>query len=129
MENGEALVRLRNRMVDALKTGVVDEKHHGLVQQILLQIMNDAERQRQSCLSQVEAFKNQIVMAQGQANGYSAIASIVYGTIDGFIKQTERATLEKVEAAHRDGLEMPAPLVVAGPKKRGRKKKNVANPS
>ena len=115
-------------MVDALKTGVVDEKHHGLVQQILLQIMNDAERQRQQCLSQVEAFKNQIVMAQGQANGYSAIASIVYGTLDGFIKQSERAAVESGEAAERDGVVIPSPLVV-GPKKRGRKKKNVANPS
>lgn len=126
MENGEALTRLRTRMVDALKTGVVDEKHHGLVQQVLLQIMNDAERQRQACLSQVEAFKNQIVMAQGQANGYAAIASIVYGTIDGFIKQTERAAAEVQEAAIRDGLQ---PLTAEQPKKRGRKKKNVANPA
>jgi hypothetical protein len=66
-------------------------------------------------------------MAQGQANGYSAIASIVYGTIDGFIKQTERAALEIAEAAHRDGIKISTPPEIIESKQRGRKKKNVAN--
>lgn len=126
---GEALVKLRNRMTDALKMGVVDEKHHGIVQQILLQIMNDAERQKQSCLNQVETLQSQIMMARGQANGYTTITSIVYATLDGFIKQAERAVAEERERAVRDGvvLEQPQPLQEV-PKKRGRKK-NVPDPS
>jgi len=99
MEAGESQVKLRQRMTDLLRMGVVDEKGHGVLQSVLMQLYNDCERQRQACMNQADSFRAQAKMAEGQANGFAAVSSIVYNTINGFVVQAERAAIESAERA------------------------------
>lgn len=94
MSYGEDLLKLRARLGEAVSIGVVDPGSKDTLEAILIQIMNDAEKNRQNCVSQAENLRKQAAMIDGQASAFSSVVSIVYNVINGYIKIAERAKEE-----------------------------------
>jgi len=99
MAYADDLVRLRKRMVDALDLGVVDNNSKDLYEATLIQVMNEAEKQRQVCIARAEDLRKQAAIADGQSHAFSQVSSIVYSVINGFIGAAERQKREEEERA------------------------------
>lgn len=99
MSHAEDILKLRKRVLDAVNAGIVDNNLKDFYEATLLQILNESERQRQTCVKQAEAFRKQASVADGQAAAYSAMGSIVYSVLNGYIVQEERAKREEAARA------------------------------
>lgn len=119
MSYAEDLLKLRKRVLDAVKSGLIDDKQKDFYEATLIQIMNEAERQRQHCTQQAENLRKQASVLDGQASGYSSQSSIVYNVLNSYILAAERAAQE--EKIHKEELlERKASLTE-------NEKKNLAN--
>lgn len=99
MAYAEDLVKLRKRMLDAVSAGVVETNIKDFYEATLLQIMNEAERQRQTCMSRAEDLRRQAAVCDGQAAAFSQVSSIVYSVINGYVVAAERQQREEAERA------------------------------
>ena len=94
MAYAEDILKLRKRINDALEKNVISGEVKDFYEATLLEIMNDAERQRQNCLNQADTLKRQAAIAEGQAAAFSMISSIVYNVINGYVVQAEKREKE-----------------------------------
>jgi hypothetical protein len=65
--------------------------------------MNEAERNRQNCLTNAENLRKQAATFEGQAGAFASVSSIVFNVINGFVAvaerdEEERAAQEKLKA-------------------------------
>lgn len=98
MSYGEELFRLRKRVADAVSTGVIDPNNKDILEALMIQIMNDAERNRQQCVSQAESLRKQAATLDGQAGAFASVSSIVYNVLNGFVQAAEREKQEDIRA-------------------------------
>ena len=111
MEANEILMNLRKRAADALKAGLVDENGKGLLETVLIQICNEAEKNRQRCNQLALDAKRQVAMAEAQANAFSQIQSVVYAVFNGFVNAAEvQNSSEEVQELSDDEKEALAEL-------------------
>jgi hypothetical protein len=112
MSHHEELAKLRKRMLDAITLGVVDLRGRDFYEATLIQIMNEAERQRQFCVKQAEDFRRQAAIADGQASAYNATISVVFNVLNGLVTQAERSLeQEKMrEAEEKEKAEYAAKI-------------------
>ena len=107
MAYAEDILRLRARFADALASGVIDGSKDTL-EALLIQIMNESEKNRQNCATQAENIRKQIATLDGQAAAFSSVTSIIYNVLNGFIRVAERNKEEedrvKTENAEREQL-------------------------
>lgn len=102
MSYSEDIVKLRKRVLDAVSSGVVDPNLKDFYEATLLQIMNEAERNRQTAVAQAETLRKQAAIADGQASAYASMSSVVYNVLNAFIIQHERAQqLESERSAQK----------------------------
>lgn len=99
MSYSDDLVKLRKRVLDAVSVGIVDNNLKDFYEATLLQIMNEAERQRQICVNRAEDLRKQAAIADGQASAYSQISSIVYNVLNSYILLQEKTIREEQERA------------------------------
>jgi hypothetical protein len=99
MVYADELVKLRKRMLDALNLGVIDTNSKDIYEATLIQIMNEAERQRQTCVARAEDLRRQAAIADGQAAAFTQVGSIVYNVLNGYIIVAERQKREEQERA------------------------------
>lgn len=99
MGYAEDIVKLRKRMLDAVGAGVVDNDIKEFYEATLLQIMNEAERQRQACLSRADDLRRQAAVADGQGSAFTQVSSIVYNVLNGYIMVVEKQRREEAEHA------------------------------
>jgi len=108
MAYAEDLVKLRKRILDALNFNVVDSTSKDLYEATLIQIMNEAERQRQVCVGRAEELRRQAGVADGQANAFSQMSSIIYNVLNGYVMAAERQKREEelraAELAEKEAL-------------------------
>ena len=97
MDNAETLLKLRQRMLDLQKLGMLTPESFGMYQQTVLQIWQEAERRRQTCMAQAENFREQARAAEAQAHAFSAMASIMYAVVNGYIQLEEKRVAEEAE--------------------------------
>lgn len=90
MNQQEQLNNIKQRVDVALKLGILDEKSRGLYESTLIQIMNDAERQRIRCNQLASDFKTKAAQAEAQANAYSQMSSVVWAVLNGFVNAAEQ---------------------------------------
>ena len=95
MGHSEDILKLRKRVADAVMAGVVEPNLKDFYEATLLQVLNEAERQRQVCVAQSESFRKQAAAADGQASAYAAMGSIVFNVLNSYILQAERADREE----------------------------------
>lgn len=130
MSYAEDILKLRARVAEAMVSGALDGSKETL-EAVLIQIMNDAERNRQNTINQAENLRKQAATLDGQAAAFSSMVGIVYNVINGFIKIAERAReaddredeqkAQIAEAAALEAIEVPETAVKEG-KKPGKKK-------
>lgn len=94
----EDLIKLRKRVADAVSKGVVNQEGKDFYEATLIQIMNDAERNRQNCVTQAENLRRQAAVMDGQAGAFASVSSIVYSVINGYVNIAERDEEERKQA-------------------------------
>lgn len=105
MSYSDDLIKLRKRMLDALNVGFVDAGSKDLLEATLIQIMNEAERQRQICVSKADDLRRQAAIADGQASGFSQTSGIIYNVLNSYVSLTEKQIEQEKEAQRlNDGL-------------------------
>lgn len=106
--HAEQILALRKRLNEAVEAGAVDKSAAEVVQQTLLQIVNEAERARQSCEASVARLHEQIAMSKGKAEGFTQVSSIAMAVLGAMISNAERSAAEEVrlreERAEREKL-------------------------
>jgi len=129
MSYAEDILKLRKRVQDAVSKGVVSDDGRDFLEASLIQIMNDAERNRQNCLTQAENLRKQASTFDGQAGAFASVSSIVYNVINGFVVVAERdeaeraaEAAEKAEAQAEAEAEESEVKPVADKKKSGKKR-------
>jgi hypothetical protein len=96
MSYAEDLLKLRKRVVDAVGQNLFDSSSKDIIESILIQIMNDAERNRQQCVAQAENLRKQASQIDGQSGAFASVSSIVYNVLNGFIKAAEKSKEEEL---------------------------------
>ena len=71
MSYGEDILKLRARIGDAMLSGALDPSKETL-EAVLIQIMNDAERNRQNTIGQAETLRKQAATLDGQAAAFAS---------------------------------------------------------
>jgi len=99
MAYADDLIKLRKRLVDGLSLGVVDNNSKDLYEATLIQVMNEAEKQRQACVARAEDMRRQAAIADGQSHAFSQVSSMVYSVINGFIGAAEKQKREEEDRA------------------------------
>jgi len=91
------LLRLRQRLLEFQKIGYMTPESFGTYEQTLLQIWQEAEQRRQTCLSQANTLRMQAAAAEAQAHAFSAMSSVMFAVINGFIEIEEKRIREEAE--------------------------------
>lgn len=103
MSYAEDILKLRKRVNDAVLKGVIANDGKDFLEAALIQVMNEAERNRQNCLTNAENLRKQASTFEGQAGAFASVSSIVFNVINGFVTvaerdEEERAAQEKLKA-------------------------------
>lgn len=61
----------------------------------LIQLLNEAEKNRQTYVNMADNLKKQAAVAEGQANAFSSMSSMVSSVLNGFIIISQRNKLEE----------------------------------
>jgi hypothetical protein len=112
------VLKLRARLADMLKTGLVAPEHFGLYQQTMLQLLGEIERREQECRNQAQQLRQQAAAADSQAHAFIAMKSILFNVVNGYLDLEERRLKE---IAEREAEAKAAAAPVGAPKKRRRK--------
>jgi hypothetical protein len=99
MSYAEEIVKLRKMVADALANGVLKEDAKDFFEATLIQIMNEAERNRQNCVTQAENHRRQAAMMDGQAGAFASVSSIIYNILNGYVAASQRAKEEEERLA------------------------------
>jgi hypothetical protein len=99
----EEIQKLRKRVSDAVEKGVVNNNGKDFLEATLIQIMNDAEKNRQNCVQQAENLRRQASIMDGQAGAFASVSSIVYSVINGFVVLAEKEEEERKLAEQEKG--------------------------
>lgn len=102
MSFSEDIIKLRQRVNDAVKRGLVSSDKD-LFEASLIQIMNDAEKNRQNCIAQSDSLRKQASLFDGQAGAFASVSSIVYNVLNGFVTAAERDEVAR-ELAEKERL-------------------------
>ena len=125
MAHTEDIIKLRQRVHDALSKGIITG-NSDFLEATLIQIMNEAERNRQNCLTNAENLRKQAATFEGQAGAFASVSSIVYSVINGFVLVAERDEVERAaQASEKQNLvteNNSIPIVESKSKKSDRKK-------
>jgi hypothetical protein len=112
MAYADDIIKLRRRVQDAVVKGVVGVDGKDILEASFIQIMNDAERNRQNCMTQAENLRRQAAVLDGQASAFGSVTTIVYNVLNGFVTAAERdeeerarKEAEEAEAAEQARLE------------------------
>jgi len=96
MSYAEDILKLRARVSEAMASGALTESKETL-EAVLIQVMNDAERNRQNTTLQAENLRKQAATLDGQAAAFASVVSIVYNVVTGYIKIAERVKDEEIK--------------------------------
>lgn len=102
------LVSLRLRLLDLQRVQSLTPESFGLYQQTILQLHQECERRKQSCFAQAEQLRKQAAGAESQGHAFSAMGSIVYSVVNGYIALEEKRIQEEQDRAReREEPESP----------------------
>lgn len=93
MAYNEDLIKLRQKMFEAFNQGLVNKD---FMEATLIQVMNEAEKNRQNCVTTADNLRKQAATVDGQAHAFASLSSIVCNVLNSFIVQAEKAKQEEV---------------------------------
>lgn len=92
-------LRLRKRLGDLIRLGAATPE---TLQQAFLQVWQEAERQRQACMTAAEEHLRKHHQYTSQAAAFSMFSSIAYSVINGYVTLEERRFQELQQRAEED---------------------------
>ncbi len=101
------LVKLRARMNDLLRMGLVTPEGFGMYQQTVLQLLQEFDRRKQTCFQQAEQLRAQAAASESQGHAFSVCGSILFSIVNGYIDLEEKRIREEQERAKE--CEQPVP--------------------
>lgn len=101
----QEVFRLRRRLGDLLRLGAATPE---TFQQTLMQLWNENERRRQSCLQEAEEHLRKYHSLVAQAHAFSAQSSIVYSIVNGYVTIEERRLQELADREREKAAEAAA---------------------
>lgn len=105
----EAL-KLRKRLTDLFRLGAATPE---TLQQAFMQVWQETERRRQTCLSEAEDHLRKYHALLAQSHAFTSIASIAYAVINGYVQLEEKRVQEMADReAERKANEEPTPVEV-----------------
>ena len=106
------LVKLRTRMNDLLRMGIVTPEGFGMYQQTVLQLLQEFDRRKATCFSQAEQLRAQAAASESQGHAFSVCGSILFSIVNGYIDLEEKRIREMKEREEADGVKVkPAPVL------------------
>jgi hypothetical protein len=112
----EELVKLRKRVNDLLRLGAATPDTFA---QTIMQVWQEAERRRQSCLAEAEEHLRKYHALVAQSHGFSAQSSILYSVINGYATIEERRVQELADREKERAAQAAPSAPGAGPKTEG----------
>lgn len=101
------LVRLRTKILELHQMGALHPQSFGTYQQTLLQVYNEANRQRISCRNRANEFRKQADGLDQQANAYSMMGSILFNVVNGYVEIEQKRLREEHERELEEKGELP----------------------
>lgn len=101
------LVKLRSRMNDLLRMGIVTPEGFGMYQQTILQLLQEFDRRKQTCFQQAEQLRAQAAASDSQAHAFSVCGSILFSIVNGYIDLEEKRIREEQERAKEREKSIP----------------------
>lgn len=128
----EILLKLRRRLQELQGLGYMDPASAGTYEQTLLQIWQSADKERVTCFSQAETLKRQAAAAEAQGHAFTAMASIIYNIVNGFVEagqkrlreDAEREAQRKAEAAEQEAERQAAEKVAKAATRKAKRGSN-----
>jgi hypothetical protein len=93
------LVKLRTRMNDLLRMGIVTPDGFGMYQQTVLQLLQEFDRRKATCFTQAEQLKAQAAASEAQGHAFSVCGSVLFSVVNGYIDLEEKRLKEEQERA------------------------------
>ena len=112
--------------MDLKGLGYMTPESAGTYEQTILLTWQEADRRRQTLLSQAETLRRQAAAADAQAGAFGTVASILYNIVNGFVEAGQKRLREEAErkaeaeAQAQPTAEFPSRVT---PIKRGKAKK------
>jgi len=103
------LLKLRKRVQDLKALGYMTPESAGTYEQTVLQTWQEADRRRQTLLSQAETLRRQSAAAEAQAGAFATMASILYSIVNGFVEAGEKRLREEAERTAERKAAEPQP--------------------
>lgn len=126
MAFAEDIAKLRMRVSDAVAKGLTAKEGKDFLEATLIQIMNEAERNRQNCLNNAETLRKQAAAFEGQAGAFASVTSIVFNVINGYVTLAEQEEQSRaLEEAEKEATKPRDPEIEKAIEehKKSRKKK------
>jgi len=125
------LVKLRSRMNDLLRAGLVTPEGFGMYQQTVLQLLQEFDRRKATCFQQAETLKSQAAASEAQGHAFSVCGSILFSVVNGYMDLEEKRIREIQESKVRDEpkAEEPPTDNVEPPTDKGGRPKKKSNAS
>jgi len=96
--------RLRLRLLDLQKTGMLDPRSFGTYQQTIFQVLQETVRRKESCFQQAATLRQQAAAAEAQGHAFSTMGSILHSVVNGYVDLEERRVAEtQALQAAKDG--------------------------
>ena len=94
MEFNDALVKVRQKVIDAVRLGIIDKS---LYEATLIQLLKDVERRRRRCLDLERDHLRDAAKAAAEAQGYQSMYTMIYSVLNGFVEAAEKDIQEVLE--------------------------------
>jgi len=103
------LIRLRTKLLEFQKQGALSSPEaFGTYQQSILQVFQEAERRKHTCMAQAASFRQQAAAAEAQAHAFSTVGSILYSIVDGYVSAEHKRLAEEAERKKEAEGTLPA---------------------
>ena len=99
MEFNEALIKVRQKVIDAVRLNIIDKS---LYEATLIQLLKDVERRRRKCLDLERDHLRDAAKAKAEAQGYQSMYTVIYSVLNGFVEAAEHDVKEALEKDEED---------------------------
>lgn len=94
----EDLAKIRAKMIDLNRLEVLNHQNfREMYQATLIEILADVERKRKDAVSGMDHLRKQMAVMEGQMMALDQMGAIMYGILDGYVRQQEKALREDEE--------------------------------
>jgi hypothetical protein len=99
--HSQNLLELRQKFNEAINHDVYGRDSNNTLA-TLIQILNEAERMTQQCLTQAENLRRQAKEAEGKAEAFKIIPSIIQSVVGGYINLAKKDAEELAETRRQE---------------------------